>query len=101
MIQDYLLPGKKNAVRSKVLAAACGFKTVRELQAAVERERRAGAVILSTTLDGGGYYLPANADEVGVFVRTLRNRAKNTLASVRSAEEYLRRMDGQERLEGW
>lgn len=101
VIRDYLLPGKANAVRSKVLAEACGFHSVRELQAAIEKERRAGAVILSTTSDGGGYYLPASEAEVKVFIRTLQRRAKNTLLSVRSAEEYLRRADGQEQIAGW
>ena len=47
-ITDYLPTGKENAIPSKTLAEILGFDTVRELQKAIERERQAGAVILST-----------------------------------------------------
>lgn len=89
MVYEVLSHGKERAIPSKVLAAALGFNTERELRKQIENERRAGAVILSTTLDGGGYYLPANDYEVSVFIQTLKNRAKNTLRSVESAEKYL------------
>lgn len=97
-ITDYLPTGKENAIPSKALADMLGFDTVRELQKAIERERQAGAVILSTCTDGGGYFLPANESEIRAFIRTLSNRAKNTHRSMESAQDALDEMTGQIRL---
>ena len=97
-ITDYLPTGKENAMPSKTLAEILGFDTVRELQKAIERERQAGAVILSTCTEGGGYFLPANETEIREFIRTLSNRAKNTRRSMESALDALDGMTGQMRL---
>ncbi|MBC5725919.1 hypothetical protein H8S45_10680 [Agathobaculum sp. NSJ-28] len=97
-ITDYLPTGKENAIPSKTLAEILGFDTVRELQKAIERERQAGAVILSTCTEGGGYFLPANETEIREFIRTLSNRAKNTRRSMESALDALDGMTGQMRL---
>ncbi len=97
-IADYLPTGKQNAVPSKELADLLGFDTVRELQKAIERERQAGAVILSTCTDGGGYFLPADESEIKEFIRTLSNRAKHTRRSMESAQDALDKMTGQLRL---
>ena len=97
-IADYLPTGKQNAVPSKELADLLGFDTVRELQKSIERERQAGAVILSTCTDGGGYFLPANESEIREFIRTLSNRAKNTRRSMGGAQDALDEMTGQMRL---
>lgn len=66
--------GKENAIPSKALAQALGFQTVRELQKQIERERAAGAVILSDSY-GGGYYLSDDPEELRRFTRTLEARA--------------------------
>lgn len=97
-ISEYLPIGKENAIPSKTLAEILGFDTVRELQKAIERERQAGAVILSTCTEGGGYFLPANETEIREFIRTLSNRAKNTRRSMESALDALDGMTGQMRL---
>ena len=97
-ITDYLPTGTENAIPSKTLAEILGFDTVRELQKAIERERQAGAVILSTCTEGGGYFLPANETEIREFIRTLSNRAKNTRRSMESALDALDGMTGQMRL---
>ena len=97
-ITDYLPTGKENAIPSKTLAEILGFDTVRELQKAIERERQAGAVILSTCTEGGGYFLPANETEIREFIRTLSNRAKNTRRSMESALDALDGMTGPMRL---
>ena len=97
-ITDYLPTGKENAIPSKTLAEILGFYTVRELQKAIERERQAGAVILSTCTEGGGYFFPANETEIREFIRTLSNRAKNTRRSMESALDALDGMTGQMRL---
>lgn len=94
MIEKFLLKGKKNAIASQKLADLVGCKSVRELQEVIAEERAAGAVILSTCQDGGGYFLPQNTEEVREFVVTLESRGKNTLLALKSARDYLKRLEG-------
>ena len=61
MIEAILPHGAENAVPARVLAEHFGFRSVRQLQKAVEAERRHGAIILTQT--GGGYYRPAEGEE--------------------------------------
>lgn len=86
---DYLHYGKKNAIPSKTLAKALGFQSVRDLQKQIERERAAGAVILSDPC-GGGYYLSNDPAELRRFTQTLNARAKNTLRAAESAQRALK-----------
>lgn len=95
-IVDLLPTGKCNAIDSQLLADLLGCKSVRELQSLIAAERAAGAVILSTCNDGGGYYLPANDQEVREFIRTLEARGKNTLLALKSARAYLRQRANEE-----
>lgn len=99
-IYESLRYGRANAIPSKVLAEALGFRSVRDLQKAVEAERAAGAVILSDPC-GGGYYLSDDPEELRRFTRTLNARAKNTLKAAESAQRALDAATGQERMEGW
>lgn len=99
IVRDSLRYGKKNAIPSKALAEALGFRSVRELQKQVEKERTAGAVILSDT-NGGGYYLSDDPDELLRFTRTLNARAKNTMRAAESAQRALDEITGQTRIEG-
>lgn len=69
MVVDYLKKGRENAIPSKVLAEACGYSSTRELQAEIARERAAGEVILSTTSNGGGYFLPAQKMKSGSLLQ--------------------------------
>ena len=96
---DSLRYGKENAIPSKVLAQALGFQSVRELQKQIERERAAGAVILSDS-HGGGYYLSKDPNELQRFTRTLNARAKNTLRAAESAQRALEAVTEQARIEG-
>ena len=84
----------KNAVPSRYLADMLGFRRVRDLQRAIECERNAGAVILSTCTDGGGYFLPDSPEEIRRFIRTLSARARNTDKALESARAELRRLEG-------
>lgn len=95
-VYENLLPGKKNALTPEYLAAKCHFSSVRMLQKAIEQERRAGKVILSSTTPPGGYYLPAAGDtmEIHKFIRTLENRGENTLRALESARELLEELEG-------
>ena len=101
IVYDYLHFGRENSVRSKDLAKALGFRSVRELQRAVEQERAAGAVILSTTQNGGGYFLSNAPNELRWFTRTLEARARNTFKAAQSAQMALDAATGQESIEGW
>lgn len=93
MIAEFLKTGKDNAVPSKVLAKKVGCGSVRDLRDLVAKERQRGAVILSTSRNGGGYYLPADAEEVREFVRTLDARARHTFLALRSARKYLKEIE--------
>lgn len=99
-VKDALLFGKENAIPSKQLAQILGFRSVRELQKAVELERLAGAVIISDPC-GAGYYLTASPEELRRFTRTLNARAANTLKAAESAQRALDEAEGQESMEGW
>ena len=99
-VYDYLHYGKENAIASKVLAEALGFQSVRELQKQIERERSAGAVILSSS-HSGGYYLSDDPEELRRFTRTLNARARNTIRAAQSAQMALDAVTGQQRIEGW
>lgn len=92
--------GRDHAIKSAALAESLGFRSVRELQKQVERERAAGAVILSDT-HGGGYYLSNDPAELRRFTRTLYARAANTLKAAESAQRALDAATGQVALEGW
>ena len=86
-----LLPvGEENAIPSKQLADMCEFTSVRELQKTIESLRCNGEIIASTCQNGGGYFIPGNEMELRAFVRTLENRAKNTIRSLGSAKQALR-----------
>lgn len=102
VIEAALPHGAESAVPARVLAEHFGFRSVRQLQKAVEAERRHGAIILSKT--NGGYYAPADGEqgraEIAEFVRTLDARARHTQAALRSARAALRELDGQQIIEG-
>lgn len=100
LVRDSLRYGKDGAIASKTLAKALGFRSVRELQKQIERERSAGAVILSDPR-GGGYYLSNDPVELLRFTRTLNARARNTIKAAQSAQMALDAATGQESIEGW
>lgn len=99
-VYDTLPFGRDNAISSKDLAVALGFQTVRDLQKQIERERAAGAVILSDC-HGGGYYLSDDPEELLRFTRTLNARARNTIRAAQSAQMALDAAVGQTSIEGW
>lgn len=99
-VYDALPYGREHAIPSKQLAQMLGFRSVRDLQKAVEAERAAGAVILSDT-SGGGYYLSNDPAELQRFTRTLYARARNTMKAAESAQRALDAATGQMRMPGW
>ena len=99
-VYESLRYGRENAIPSKTLAKVLGFRSVRDLQKAVEHERAAGAVILSDPC-GGGYYLSNDPEELRRFIKTLNARAVNTIRASESAQRALDAATGQERMDGW
>lgn len=96
----FLHYGRENAIPAKSLAKALGFRSVRDLQKQIERERAAGGVILSDPC-GGGYYLSNDPAELRRFTQTLNARAKNTLKAAESAQRALDAATGKESIAGW
>lgn len=99
-VRDSLQYGRDNAIPSKILAETLGYQSIRDLQKQIERERAAGAVILSDPC-GGGYYLSNDPAELLRFARTLEARARNTIKAAESAHRALDATTGQESIEGW
>ena len=99
-VQSSLFYGRENAIPSKTLAEVLGYPSTRELQKQIERERAAGAVMLSDS-HGGGYYLSNDPDELRRFTRTLNARARNTIRAAQSAQMALDAASGQESIVGW
>lgn len=98
-VADFLLRGAENAIPSKDLIKITGIPTDRALRLAVFKERNAGAVILSTTRNRGGYFLPDEGEkglqETAGWVRTQTSRALNILHALKSAQRAIGILDGQ------
>lgn len=99
-VYDVLPYGRDNAIPSKALVQMLGFPSDRELRKQIERERAAGAVILSDC-SRGGYYLSDDPEELRRFTRTLNARARNTIKAAQSAQRALDTASGQETIAGW
>ena len=87
-ILELLPEGKSNAVSAETLTRILHLRNKRELQKRIEQERKAGALILSSTT--GGYYTSHNRAEVQEFCRTLESRARHTFLALRAARRFLR-----------
>ena len=100
-IEYYVLQeGRENAIPAKRLMEMLGYRTKRELQREIEKERVSGLVILSS-FSGSGYYRSNDPEELRKFTRTMNAKAKNTLKALESAERALDEATGQERMDGW
>ena len=74
MIKEILLEGRENAQSGRDLAARLSL-TIRDLTAAIERERRAGAPICAYSGPNPGYYLAASKEEMQAYCDNLAHRA--------------------------
>lgn len=88
VIYDLIPIGAAHAISRRELAALTGLSD-RQLRCRIAQERKAGALILSTTEGGGGYYRAASADELRRYVLSMRSQSRETLAAVRAAEKFL------------
>lgn len=90
-VVDYLLPGQANAIPARQLADMMGIRDTRYLRILVERERRNGAVILSSMSDlHNGYYLPGSQDDVDRYIAQQSARIRTSLDVLKSAKRYRR-----------
>lgn len=100
-VSDILPRGAANAVDGQTLAAAMGFKSVRELSKQVERERRAGQPICASVSGECRGYFMGDPNELWLYLRSLDCRLREVRRTRDACENTLRRMTGQEVLKGW
>ena len=101
-VADVLLFGAENAIDGATLAATLGYKSRRDLSKQIERERRNGQPICAAVAgDRRGYYLAATPDEFSSYIRSLDRRIREVRRTRDACGETLRRMTGQETLQGW
>lgn len=73
-ITDHLNTGKENAITANELCTLLNI-SIRDLSAAVERERRKGSPICASNGKKPGYYLAANKEEMQEYCKILYKRA--------------------------
>ena len=100
IVYDALREGRQNAIPADELMKILGYRSKRDLQKEIERERNLGFVIL-TDFSGGGYFRSNDIDDLKKFTQTMSAKAKNMLKALESAERALDEATGQERMEGW
>ena len=83
-ISRYLLEGQENAIPRRDLETMTGLdgRTVRLM---IERERRAGVLIISN--NSSGYYLTDDPAEAQQFASSMRHRAGEIMRTARAIEE--------------
>lgn len=86
-IERMLPHGEGAAIPTAQLVALAGCGSARQLQKQIEAERAHGALILSSST--GGYFLPADHEEIRRYEMTLRRRALSTLRTLRAARQAL------------
>jgi len=102
-VERFLKKGAENATPARELVKLAGCADTRSLQVLIAKEREQGKLILSTSQNGGGYFLPDDGEkgrrEIAEFVNTLYSRALNTLRAAKHARRELEKIDGQGALE--
>lgn len=91
-ILDYIPKGRANAIPRARLRYITGLtdSKMRELI----REARKDVPILNLQT-GEGYYIPDNKEEVRRYIKQEEHRAKSIFANLRSAKDYLEKLDNQ------
>lgn len=89
--------GADNAVPRSALADLLQM-TERDVRRLVNRERRAGLPVCSS-VEHMGYYKPATLGDIEMVERSMRRRARETIAVADALRRSLDEMAGQERIE--
>ena len=97
-IAGLLRTGGENGTRLSELVQLTG-EDERSIRRRIQRERKAGALILSN--NQSGYFLPASEDEIRRFIRSMSRRAREISAIASVAEDVLAQTEGQEVVKGW
>ena len=92
-IFDMLPVGAECAISRRTLVALTGLSD-RQLRYKISQERKAGALILSTTEGGGGYFRAADVQELRRWVAMMTAHTNATLAVIRAAQEALAAKEG-------
>jgi len=71
----------------------------RELREQVAAERNRGVIICSNTDRKGGYFKPANREELQGFYNSMQSKATGIFKALRSARRELREFEGQQSIE--
>ena len=101
-VADVLPIGAENAISARTLAEVLGLKGIRAVSRLIELERRAGVPICAATGgEGRGYFLPSSPGELEDYLKQLNHRISQIRRTWGACENTLRRMSGQEVLEGW
>ena len=101
-VADVLLFGVENAVDGQTLVTILGYRTLRELSREIQRERAAGHPICAAVAgDRRGYYLAATPDELQRYIKALDRRIRAVRKTRDACGDTLRRMSGQEAMQGW
>ena len=79
-VSDLLPVGRKNAITGDKLCAALNCNT-RQLIAAINRERKAGAPICASCADPRGYYLAEDPEELDAYLLSFTGRVKDMEAA--------------------
>lgn len=95
---DALPIGRDNAITSKALAVAAGYKSIRDLQKAIRALRLMGVPVISIPGSPGGYFLSSDPAELERCSRTLSSRAKETLEIARIFGDKAADLTGQEQM---
>ena len=82
-IRDFLHCGQENAVSLRHLEKVLGVPG-RAIRRQIERERRAGTLIISD--NAHGYYLTDDPAEAQRFARSMQHRAREILRTARAIE---------------
>lgn len=94
-IYDLLPIGEKNAISRRELMNITGY-TDRQLRRQIADERRAGALILSSTdCTHGGYFRheEGNAAELRRFINFMSSHGRATFAVLKTARKVLAEME--------
>lgn len=96
-----LAHGASNARTGRELVALLGLRDLRELTKIINYARRAGVPVCASCAGERGYYLADDPAELEKYTRSLDRRLSEIRATRAACGDTLRRMCGQEEIDGW
>lgn len=88
-IYDLLPVGSENAISRRQLMQITGLED-RKLRRKIEKERKAGLLILSNTSEGsGGYYKPASTTEIRRWITMMEAYGRSVYAVLHTAQKAI------------